>query len=513
MESLEHLEHMVRGRVKTFLRHTWLVTILGTLLLVGAVWATVYLTTKATVMRIAAGPADSIDAKFVQALGKRFAQEHHKMRIQLVTTDGPAQSADAIAKHQADLGIVRSDVGTSPDWPVVAILRQNVMALIVPAAGARGGKKRKADKIEKVPELAGKRIGIVTGNEANLDLLKVVLIHYGIPADKIVIKKDEPTTDKAAPAAADTAPADKAADKAAAAKAAAEKAAAAKALASSVQVSTIDPKDVADAVKDNKVDVLFVAGAATGHAISDTIAAASRDKEAPTFVEIDQADGIAKRLPAFDSVSVDAGTFGGTPPTPDDDLKSLSFPEYLVARKTLNDDTVAAFAKLLYSSRQWLAATMPGEVKIEAPSTDKDADAILHSGAAAYLNDTSTGFFDRYGDDIFYGMLIFPVFGSMIAGAASYFRADTRTRRLRLLQHLLDLTKKAHSAPSIEALDQLQTEADKAVVAIIHQTEREEFDDSARMSFMLAIEQVRFALAARRTILLDRPAAKTSAAA
>ena len=103
-------------------------------------------------------------------------------------------------------------------------------------------------------------------------------------------------------------------------------------------------------------------------------------------------------------------------------------------------------------------------------------------------------------------MLIFPVFGSMIAGAASYFRADTRTRRLRLLQHLLDLTKKAHSAPSIEALDQLQTEADKAVVAIIHQTERAEFDNSARMSFMLAIEQVRFALAARRAILLDRPA-------
>ena len=30
---------MVQSRVKTFLRHTWLVTILGTLLLVGGVWA------------------------------------------------------------------------------------------------------------------------------------------------------------------------------------------------------------------------------------------------------------------------------------------------------------------------------------------------------------------------------------------------------------------------------------------------------------------------------------------
>ena len=103
MESLEHLEIKVKGRVKTFLRHTWAVTILGTLLLIGGVWLTVYFTTKATVMKIAAGPAGSVDAKFVQTLGKRFADDHSKMRLQLVTTDGPAQSADAIARHQADL--------------------------------------------------------------------------------------------------------------------------------------------------------------------------------------------------------------------------------------------------------------------------------------------------------------------------------------------------------------------------------------------------------------------------
>jgi TRAP-type uncharacterized transport system substrate-binding protein len=508
IESLEQLESMVKNRMRTFLRHTWLVTILGTLILVGGVWLMIYLTTKATVIKIAAGPADSINVKFVQALSNKFVQDRDKMRLQLVTTDGPAQSADAIAKHQADLAIVRSDVGTSPDWPVVAILRQNVMALIVPAAGApaaKKGKRSKAEKIEKVTDLTGKRIGIVTGNEASLALLKVVLTHYGIPDDKIVMAKAQP-----APANAAAPP--QPADKAAAAKAAAEKAAAAKALADTVQVSMIDPKNIAEAVRDNKVDVLFVAGSATGRAISRAILAASRDKEAPTFMAIDQADGIAKRLPAFDSVSIDAGTFGGNPPTPDDDLKSLSFPEYLVARKTFNDDKIAAFAKLLYTARQSLAADLPGEIKIEAPSTDKDAAVVLHPGAKAYLDDGQTTFFDRYGDDIFYGMLIFPVFGSMIAGMASYFRADTRTRRLRLLQKLLDLTKKAHAAETLDAIDQLQIEADTLVVATIHQTEREDFDESARMSFSLAIEQARFAISARRAMLLERRAGKTSPA-
>jgi hypothetical protein len=48
-----------------FLRHTWLVTILGTLGLAAALWVIFYFTTEADHMRIAAGP---VDAKFVQAL-------------------------------------------------------------------------------------------------------------------------------------------------------------------------------------------------------------------------------------------------------------------------------------------------------------------------------------------------------------------------------------------------------------------------------------------------------------
>ena len=56
------------------------------------------------------------------------------------------------------------------------------------------------------------------------------------------------------------------------------------------------------------------------------------------------------------------GAFGGNPPTPDDSLKSLSFAEYLVARKSFNNDSVANLARRIYSSRLALAAQMPGDV-------------------------------------------------------------------------------------------------------------------------------------------------------
>ena len=448
--NIESLEHVVRNRLRMILRHTWLVAVIGTLAVIGAVWAAFYVTTEADRLRIAAGP---IDAKFVEALSGELAQSRHNLHLKFVAAANPQEAADAIKTGKADLAILPSPADESMKSPVVAILRQNIMALIVPAPASEK-KGKKSAKIEKIGQLAGRRVGIVTGNEASPELLRTVLDHYGVPAAKVT-------------------------------------------------VSEIDPKNIADAIKNNRVDVLFVAGAATGAAISRAVKAASRNGDAPSFVDIDQADGIAKRNPVFDSIDIDAGTFGGTPPTPDDSLKTLSFAQYLVARKSLSDSVIATLAKTIYSSRQALAAAMPGEIKIEAPSTDKDADVVVHAGALAYLNDSQQSFFDKYGDDIFYGMLIFPVFGSALAGMASYLRRDTRTRRLRLLQGVLDLVRKAHAAQNLEALEKLQVEADNLVIAIVHQGEREEFDETVRMSFAFALDQLRFAIAGRRTAILD----------
>jgi NMT1-like family len=500
--SIESVENMVKSRVRMFLRHTWLVTILGTIVIGALVWAGFYYAEERDHLRVAASPRDT---RFVQVLSDQIAAEHRDLHLQLVPTAGAQGTAEAVSKGQADLAVLPSNLDDSLNWPAVAILRQNVMALIVPAPGAankpkpeegaaaakpakkesaksskssktakdkKGAKAAKSDdsddsddsdsssdsKFGKVTDLTGKRVGIVKGNEATRGLLELVLSHYGVPLVKVT-------------------------------------------------VSEIEPNDVALAVKNNQVDALFVAGPATGEAISSTVAAATQNGVAPNFIEIDQADGIAKRNPAFGSVDIDAGTFGGTPPSPNDSLKSLSFAEYLVARRSLSSSIVGTLAKVIYTSRQSIASALPRDMKIAAPSTDKDADIVTHPGALDYLTDNQKSFFDKYGDDIFYGMLIFPVFGSAIAGVASYLRSDTRTRRLRLLQRVLDMVRKAHTAESLEAIEHLQIEADNLVIAIIHQSEHEEFDETVRMSFAFALDQLRFAIAARRTAILDHSGA------
>ena len=71
---------------------------------------------------------------------------------------------------------------------------------------------------------------------------------------------------------------------------------------------------------------------------------------------------------------------------------------------------------------------------------------------------------------------------------------------------MLDLVRKAHAAQTLEALEALQLDADNLVIAIIHQSEHEEFDETVRMSFSFALDQLRFAIAARRTAILDHAA-------
>ena len=91
--SIGSLEHMMRNRFRMFLRHTWLVTILGTIVLGGVVWAAFYYSTKNTVMRIATGPGS---AKIVQVLANTLAKSHDRLQLQVVTTDSANASAQAL---------------------------------------------------------------------------------------------------------------------------------------------------------------------------------------------------------------------------------------------------------------------------------------------------------------------------------------------------------------------------------------------------------------------------------
>jgi hypothetical protein len=466
--DLDSLEEQMNRRLRAiWVRHTWFLSMLGMALVIALVGLTIFLSTTPTTLRVAVGPKGSEDVRFVDVLEKRMIADKVPFKLEPIVMPGPVTVDDIRGKPQFDLAVVRGNMKLSSDWPVVAILRDDVVAFMVPPAGAHKPaaapakgkavpKAAKPAKIENIGDLAGKRIAIVTDADGGPELLNVILNHYGVPTNTMT-------------------------------------------------VSQYSVADLKAAVADNKIDAALVAGPQAGKVIESAIQALTHGKEGPSFLAIDQAEGIGKRNPPYESVDVPAGAFGGVPPAPKEELTTLSFPLYLVARKNLNSDKMAAFSKELYASRKALAYEMPGVIALESPSTDKDASVLVHPGTADYLGDNTKTFFDKWGDQIFYGLLIFPVIGSALAGVAGYFRADKNTKRIRQLHRLLQLVRKARTVTSIDELDNLQDEADAILGEIVNQCERGQIDEIGIATFALAIDQARSAMSEQRSLLVLRP--------
>ena len=273
--------------------------------------------------------------------------------------------------------MVRHDTGMPKDGKVVAILRKNVVAFIVPSVpetpkAAKGKVKAKAkaapkdaskkEPVEKIPDLVGRRLGVVGRSPNNIDVLKVILRQYNVSPDKVVILTSE---DFAKPNAPDK-----------------------------ISVIQYDPYNVAAAIRDSNVDAIMSVGPVSSPITADAIAAATRDKEPPKFLALDAAEAIAERNPIYKSTEIKAGAFGGSPQRPEESVETIGVNHYIVARRQLDEQTVADFTKHLFAIRQALSADLPSAAKIEKPDTDKDAAVPVHPGAAAYIDGELKSFFD-----------------------------------------------------------------------------------------------------------------------
>jgi TRAP-type uncharacterized transport system substrate-binding protein len=485
-------------------QQTWLI-LTGMLLLLCMVGGISYhYAIQPTLLRIAVGPASSEDTRVVQAIAAQLGRDRSNIRLQVQVLDGGArEAAAAIDNKIADLAVIRRDTGMPRDGQAVAILRKNVVAFIVPAEPeppkattpatpqrARRGKAAptpgpdaapKKQPVEKITDLVGRRLAVVGRSINNIDLLKAILRQYNISPETVVLIGPD---DLNKPAASDK-----------------------------ISVVQFDPPNAASAIRDIKVDAIMSVGPVSSPITADVIAAATRGKEQPSFLAIGAAEAIAERNPVYESTEIKAGSFGGSPPRPEESVETIGVNHYIVANRALSEATVADFTKQLFAIRQNLTAEMASAAKIETPDTDKDAPVPVHPGAAAYIDGELKTFFDKYGDWLFWGLMLVSLFGSGLTGLLGYSRADERVQRLRALEKLLDITKGARTAPTLQALEELQSEMDAIQSAVIREVEAQKIDDAAMTAFSLSFEQARFAIADRRTRLNEQPSPPLAAVA
>ena len=469
----------VSRRFRIMMRNTWLI-VTAIVMLCGGLGAIGYhLVNQPTELTIAVGPPNSEDTRVVQLIAAQLARDQSNIRLQIrVAEGGPPDASAALENGRADLAIIRRDSGMPKNGQAVAILRKNVVVFIVPSAAEpakriKGKPVAKAKPVEKIDQLPGRRLGVVGRSPRNIELLKVILRQYQIAADKIVMltpaeagKPNEP---------------------------------------GKITVVQFDPSNVATAIRDGNADVIMSVGPVGSLITADAIAAATRGKEAPTFLAIDAAEAIAAREPVYEAGEIKAGAFGGSPQRPEESVETIEVSHYIMARKSLSEQAAADFTKHLFAMRQTIAAELPSAAKIEKPDTDKDASVPAHPGAAAYLDGDLKTFFDRYSDLLYWGLMLFSLCGSGFAGLLSYSKADDRIRRLRTLERLLEIATAARSADSIQALDDFQGEIDTLQADMIRQVEASTLDETAMMAYAMSSERAVLAISERRTTLAGLP--------
>jgi TRAP transporter TAXI family solute receptor len=431
------------------------VTLAGILAVIGALAGAYYFAMRPVTLRIAVGPANSDDIKVVQALTQAFAHAQSHVRLRPQQTDGASASAQALADGKADLAIIRGDLEVPKNAQAVATLRKNVAVLWVPPATRVKGKKA-GPKITKIPQLAGRRVGVVGRTQANVNLLKVILQQYGVDPNK-------------------------------------------------VEVVQFPASEAADAIRNQRADAYLAAGPVNSKITADAIAASARDGGTPTFLAIESAEAIAQNHPSYESSEIPAGAFGGSPAKPEDEVKTISFSHHIVARKGLSEATVATFTRQLFAIRQSLMAEFPLAAKIETPDTDKDAVIPVHPGAAAFVDGEEKTFLDRYSDYIWWGLMALSAMGSAGAWFAGYLKKDERNNNSSLRERMLEMIAATRRSDSTEQLDAMQTEADDILRDTLHCFEHGAIDEGALTAFNIALDQFHSAVADRRAVLMSMP--------
>lgn len=413
-----------------------------------ALGAAVYGVMRPQVLRVAVSATGTDDLRVLAAMGQTLKRHGESLRIKVVPVQDPGAASDALERNDVDLAVVRSDHALPPSGQTVAILHRNA-ALLVALPGV---------DIPDVAGLEGHTVGILRGGAVNERLLDTVLRHYEIAPDRVLRVP-------------------------------------------------LNPEDVASAVASKRVDALLVVAPVPSPLISGALAAiASVGRGPATFVPIDEAEAIALREPAFESMEVVRGAFGGTPARPADNLTTLAITYRLMAHADTSDMLVTNIARHLFEMRADLAHAVPQANRIEAPDTSKNARLPLHPGAAAYFDGDEETFMDRYGDWFYIVAMIVGFLGSAAAAVAGRLRSRQHDQAERL-ERLLRIMRETRCALDKATLERLEQEADDVFAETLSGASHSEIDTGRLAAFSLALDQVRIAIAERRRVLEEHAAA------
>ena len=127
-------------------------------------------------MTIAAGAVDGEPVRLMSAIAGRLTKSNSSIRLKIVALGNALEAAKAFSAGEADLAIVRADVGDLSNARTVVVISYGVVLLVVPP-GSSG----------TMESLKGKTIGVV-GEEINRNLVEELSREYDFAGAKVRVK-------------------------------------------------------------------------------------------------------------------------------------------------------------------------------------------------------------------------------------------------------------------------------------------------------------------------------------
>ena len=114
-----------------------------------------------TTLTVAAGSADGETVRLMSTIAARLASTNAPVRLQVVDTGNALDTAKAFSGGQADLAVLRADVGDLCSAETVVVVTRAVALIVAPPGSS----------ITEMDDLKGKTIGVV-GGEVNQNLVE-----------------------------------------------------------------------------------------------------------------------------------------------------------------------------------------------------------------------------------------------------------------------------------------------------------------------------------------------------
>lgn len=422
--------------------------VLATILLTAlAVWGIRTWFKETSHLTFAVGTPSQLESRFAAKLATVVANNSATLRIKVVNYPDNDKALAALDHKQADLAILRTDAKIPPRARAVAVLENDLLLMLSP----------KARKVTSLASLKGKKIAVLGDDGRNEAMLRRTLLSYDLASVGTTIE---------------TVPTDSALDKL---------------LAPNSYSAVIAIEHLTRIARDKRYEQL------------------AKGPLGLTVSSIDEATAIERKVRGITAEKLEEGLLSAAPELPTDDLDTIGLQWLLVTQSSLSEAKGTDLARIVLENKSELSLDDGFAGQIAPADTDKGALVAAHKGAAAYIDDDTKSFMDRYSDVIYIALAAGSIIGSIFVGIYTAFTRIAPEKAGELATSLLDIGNKIDEANSIEKLDQLQDELEALLRQVVVGLRNGSVSGDGLDSFRLSYEFVRDTLALHRERLTRPP--------